>query len=101
VGIGEDQALPWVRGQIGSGTFQACAGPSLTRTSCKSLCPVGHSHKGRRDLTVEALVEFHHNRFRVRVARVLNEVLELVKVIVKDKDPLWVWANIQSDGYNT
>jgi len=37
VGIDEDRALPWVRGQIGSGTFRACAGPSLSRTSCKSL----------------------------------------------------------------
>jgi len=44
--------------------------------------PIGHSHKGCRDLTVEASAELHHNHFQVGVAGVLNEVLELVKVIV-------------------
>jgi len=37
VGIGEDRALPQVGGQIRSGMFRACVGPSLSRTSCKSL----------------------------------------------------------------
>ena len=37
VGIGEDRALLRVGGQIGLGTFRACVGLSLSRTSCKSL----------------------------------------------------------------
>ena len=44
--------------------------------------PVGHPGKGRRDSAVEVSAEFHHNHFRVGLAGVLNEVLELVEVIV-------------------
>ena len=44
--------------------------------------PVGHSCKGRRDSMVEPSAEFHYDCFQVGVAGVLNEVLELVKVIV-------------------
>jgi len=49
---------------------------------CVRGSSVGHPGEGRRDSTVEASAEFHHNRFRVRVARVLNEVLELVEIII-------------------
>jgi len=49
---------------------------------CVCGSPVGHPCKGHRNSTVEASAEFHHNRFRVGVAGVLNKVLELVEVVV-------------------
>jgi len=57
--------------------------------------PVGHSRKGRRDSVVEALAEFYHNLFRVGVAGVLNEVLELVEVIVDRPSTLKVRRGFQ------
>jgi len=60
---------------------------------CRS--PITHSHKGCQDLTVEALAEFHHNCFWVRVARVLNEVLELVEVNVDRPSTLEVRCSFQ------
>ena len=44
---------------------------------------------------VEALAEFHHNRFRVGVAGVLNEVLELVEVIIDQPSTLEVRRGFQ------
>jgi len=57
--------------------------------------PVGYPCKGHRDSTVEASAEFHHNHFRVRVAGVLNEVLELVEVIVDRPSTLEVRHGFQ------
>jgi len=57
--------------------------------------PVGHSHKGHRDSTVEASAELHHNCFRVGVARILNEVFELVEVIVDQLSTLKVRRGLQ------
>jgi len=57
--------------------------------------PVGHPGKGRQDSAVEASAEFHHNCFQVGVARVLNEVLELVKVIINRPSTLEVRRGFQ------
>jgi len=57
--------------------------------------PAGHPGKGHQDSAVEASAEFHHNCFQVRVAGVLNEVLELVEVIVDQPSTLEVRRGFQ------